>query len=98
DLPSNEAALQLLVEAIDKAGFTPGKDIALALDCAASEFWKDERYQLAAENRALTSEQFADVLATWCDKYPIISIEDGMSEHDWAGWKYRTDRLGREMR
>ncbi len=97
DLPSNEAALQLLVEAIDKAGFTPGKDIALALDCAASEFWKDERYQLAAENRALTSEQFADVLATWCDKYPIISIEDGMSEHDWTGWKYLTDRLGKNV-
>jgi enolase len=97
DLPSNEAALQLLIEAIDKAGFTPGKDIALALDCAASEFYKEERYQLAAENRALTSEQFADVLATWCDKYPIISIEDGMSEHDWTGWKYLTDRLGKNV-
>jgi enolase len=97
DLPSNEAALQLLVEAIDKAGYTPGKDIALALDCAASEFWKDERYQLASENRALTSEQFADVLAVWCDKYPIISIEDGMSEHDWTGWKYLTDRLGKNV-
>jgi len=97
DLPSNEAALQLLVEAIDKAGYTPGKDIALALDCAASEFWKDERYHLASENRALTSEQFADVLAVWCDKYPIISIEDGMSEHDWTGWKYLTDRLGKNV-
>jgi enolase len=97
DLPSNEAALQLLVEAIDKAGYTPGKDIALALDCAASEFWKDERYQLASENRALTSEQFADVLAVWCDKYPIISIEDGMSEYDWTGWKYLTDRLGKSV-
>jgi enolase len=97
DLPSNEAALQLLVEAIDKAGYTPGKDIALALDCAASEFWKNERYQLASENRALTSEQFADVLAVWCDKYPIISIEDGMSEHDWTGWKYLTDRLGKNV-
>jgi len=97
DLPSNEAALQLLVEAIDKAGYTPGKDIALALDCAASEFWKDERYQLVSENRALTSEQFADVLAVWCDKYPIISIEDGMSEHDWTGWKYLTDRLGKNV-
>jgi len=97
DLPSNEAALQLLVEAIDKAGYTPGKDIALALDCAASEFWKDERYQLVSENRALTSEQFVDVLAVWCDKYPIISIEDGMSEHDWTGWKYLTDRLGKNV-
>ena len=97
DLPSNEAALQILVEAIDKAGYTPGKDIALALDCAASEFYKDERYMLAADNRSLTSEQFADVLAAWCDKYPIISIEDGMSEHDWAGWKHLTDRLGKNV-
>ena len=97
NLPSNEAALELLVEAIDKAGYTPGTDIALALDCAASEFWKNDRYVLAAENRELTSEQFADVLATWCDKYPIISIEDGMSEHDWAGWKYLTDRLGKNV-
>ena len=97
NLPSNEAALQLLVEAIDKAGYTPGTDIALALDCAASEFWKDDRYVLAAQNRSLTSEQFADVMATWCDKYPIISIEDGMSEHDWAGWKYLTDRLGKRV-
>jgi len=97
NLPSNEAALELLVEAIDKAGYTPGTDIALALDCAASEFWKDERYVLAAENRSLTSEQFADVMATWCDKYPIISIEDGMSEHDWVGWKYLTDRLGKNV-
>ncbi len=97
NLPSNEAALELLVEAIDKAGYTPGTDIALALDCAASELWKDDRYVLAAENRSLTSEQFADVMATWCDKYPIISIEDGMSEHDWAGWKYLTDRLGKNV-
>jgi enolase len=94
DLPSNEAALQLLVEAIDKAGYVPGKDIALALDCAASEFWKEGKYQLAAEGVALTSQQFTDMLATWCDKYPIISIEDGMSEHDWDGWKLLTDRLG----
>ncbi len=97
DLPSNEAALQLLIEAIDKAGYTPGTDIALACDCAASEFWKEGRYALAAENRALTSEEFADMLATWCDKYPIISIEDGMAEDDWAGWKYLTDRLGRNV-
>ncbi|MEP7329892.1 MAG: phosphopyruvate hydratase [Betaproteobacteria bacterium] len=97
NLPSNEAALELLVEAIDKAGYTPGTDIALALDCAASEFWKNDRYVLAAEGRELTSEQFADVLAAWCDKYPIISIEDGMSEHDWAGWKYLTDRLGKNV-
>jgi enolase len=97
DLPSNEAALQLLVEAIDQAGYTPGTDIALALDCAASEFFKDGRYRLEAENRALMPEQFADVLAAWVDKYPIISIEDGMSEHDWDGWKYLTERVGKKV-
>jgi len=97
NLPSNESALQLLVEAIDKAGYTPGTDIALALDCAASEFFKDGRYHLESENRALTPEQFADMLATWTDKYPIISIEDGMSEHDWDGWKYLTDRIGKNI-
>ena len=97
NLPSNEAALALLVEAIDKAGYTPGTDIVLALDCAASEFYKEGRYHLEAENRALTPEQFADVLATWADKYPIISIEDGMSEHDWDGWKYLTDRIGKKV-
>ncbi len=97
NLPSNEAALQLLVEAIDQAGYTPGTDIALAIDCAASEFYKDGQYRLEADNRSLGSEQFADVLAGWCDKYPIISIEDGMSEHDWAGWKYLTDRIGKNV-
>ena len=97
NLPSNEAALQLLVEAIDQAGYTPGTDVALALDCAASEFYREKRYQLEAENRALTSEQFADMLATWADKYPIVSIEDGMSEHDWDGWKYLTERVGKNL-
>src|SRR3989442_3290242 len=97
NLPSNEAALQLLVEAIDQAGYTPGTDVALALDCAASEFYREKRYQLEAENRALTSEQFADMLATWADKYPIISIDDGMSEHDWDGWKYLTERVGKNL-
>ena len=75
----------------------PGTDIALALDCAASEFYKDGKYRLEAEGLALTSQEFADMLATWCDKYPIISIEDGMSEHDWDGWKLLTDRLGRKV-
>jgi len=97
NLPSNEAALQLLVEAIDQAGYTPGTDVALALDCAASEFYREKRYHLEAENRALTSEQFADMLATWADKYPIVSIEDGMSEHDWDGWKYLTERVGKNL-
>jgi len=97
DLPSNEAALQLLVEAIDKAGYTPGTDIALALDCAASEFHRDNAYRLEAENRALGAREFADVLASWCDKYPIVSIEDGMAEDDWDGWKYLTERLGKHI-
>src|SRR5512147_1031175 len=94
DLPTNEAALQLLVEAIDKAGYVPGTDIALALDCAASEFYKEGRYRLEAEGLTLAAQEFADILATWCDKYPIISIEDGMSEHDWDGWKLLTDKVG----
>jgi enolase len=97
NLDSNEAALQLLVEAIDRAGYVPGTDIALALDCAASEFWKDGRYVLESDGLALTSQQFTDVLAAWCDKYPIISIEDGMSEHDWDGWKLLTERLGTKV-
>jgi enolase len=97
NLPSNESALQLLMEAIDKAGYTAGKDIVIALDCAASEFHKDGKYHLEAENAALSSAQFADYLANWCDKYPIISIEDGMGEHDWEGWKILTDRLGKKV-
>ena len=97
NLQSNEAALQLLVEAIEQAGYTPGSDIALALDCAATEFHREDAYRLESENRALTSKQFADVLATWCDKYPIISIEDGMAEDDWDGWLYLTERLGQRV-
>jgi enolase len=97
NLPSNEAALELLIEAIKGAGYTPGTDIAIALDCAASEFWKDGKYVLASEGRTLTSEQMTDMLAKWCDKYPIISIEDGMSEHDWDGWKHLTERLGKKV-
>jgi len=97
DLPSNEAALQLLVEAIDKAGYEPGRDIALALDCAASEYFVDGAYRLEGENRVLTPDQMIDVLATWCGKYPIVSVEDGMAEQDWDGWKALTDRLGRDV-
>ena len=97
NLPSNEAALQLLLEAIDKAGYTAGTDIALALDCAASEYYKDGMYQLESEGSKLTRSQMVDYLANWVDKYPIISIEDGMSEHDWDGWKLLTDRLGKKV-
>ncbi|HWZ74770.1 MAG TPA: phosphopyruvate hydratase [Casimicrobiaceae bacterium] len=97
NLPSNESALQLLLEAIDKAGYTAGTDIALALDCAASEYYKDGMYELESEGAKLTRSQMVDYLVSWVDKYPIISIEDGMSEHDWDGWKLLTDRLGKKV-
>ena len=97
NLPSNEAALGLLVEAIGAAGYQPGSDIALALDCAASEFYRDGMYRLESENRSLTSQALTDLLADWCDRYPIISIEDGMAEDDWDGWKLLTDRLGDDV-
>ncbi|HEX7329771.1 MAG TPA: phosphopyruvate hydratase [Casimicrobiaceae bacterium] len=97
NLQSNEAALQLLVEAIEKAGYQPGADIALAIDCAASEFYRDGAYRLEAENRALGSKELTEVLAGWCDRYPIVSIEDGMAEDDWDGWKHLTERLGRKV-
>jgi enolase len=97
NLPSNESALQLLLEAIDKAGYTAGTDIALALDCAASEYYKDGMYELESEGMKLTRSQMVDYLVNWVDKYPIISIEDGMSEHDWDGWKLLTDRLGKKV-
>jgi len=97
NLPNHEAALQLIVEAIDKAGYQAGQDVLLALDCASSEFYKDGRYMLESENLQLTSGQFTDYLATLVDKYPIISIEDGMAENDWDGWKILTERLGRKI-
>jgi enolase len=93
NLESNEAALKLIVQAIEKAGFIPGQDIAIGVDCAASEFHRDGKYQIESEGLALSSEQFTDYLAAWCDKYPIISIEDGMAEDDWAGWAVLTARL-----
>ncbi|OWQ90915.1 phosphopyruvate hydratase [Roseateles aquatilis] len=92
---SHEAAIQLILEAIDKAGYTAGEQIALGLDCAASEFYKDGKYVLEGEGGIqLTAEQWTDMLATWVDKYPIISIEDGMAEGDWDGWKHITEKLG----
>jgi enolase len=97
NLPSHEAALQLIVEAIDKAGYQAGQDVLLALDCASSEFYKDGRYLLESENLQLSSGQFTDYLAALADKYPIISIEDGMAENDWDGWKILTERLGRKF-
>jgi len=94
-LGSNEAALKVIVEAIEAAGYVPGADVAIAMDSAASEFYKDGKYHLQADGLTLTSAQIIDLYATWVDKYPIVSIEDGMSEHDWAGWKMLSDRLGK---
>jgi enolase 1/2/3 len=97
NLPSNESALQLLLEAIDKAGYTAGTDVALGIDCAASEYYKDGMYELEGEQAKLTRSQMVDYLAAWAEKYPIISIEDGMAEDDWEGWKLLTDRLGKKI-
>jgi enolase len=94
NLGSNEEAVQLLVDAISQAGFTPGDDIALALDAASSEFYRDGQYVLAGEGRSLSSEEMAGYLADLSERYPIVSIEDGMDEEDWAGWKALTDRIG----
>ena len=96
-VPNHEAAIQLILDAIEKAGYRAGEQIALGLDCAASEFYKDGQYHLEGEGLVLTAEAWTDILATWCDKYPIISIEDGMAEGDWAGWKHLTDRLGKNV-
>ncbi len=94
---SHEEAIQLILQAIEAAGYTAGEQIALGLDCAASEFYKDGKYHLEGEGLTLTAEQWTDMLATWCDKYPIISIEDGMHEGDWAGWAHLTERLGKKV-
>jgi enolase len=97
NLPSNEAALQLIVEGIEAAGYVPGADVAIGVDCASSEFYKDGLYHLESEGLHLTSAQLVDYLANWVDKYPLISIEDGMSENDWEGWKLLTQRLGKNV-
>ncbi|TAK78630.1 MAG: phosphopyruvate hydratase [Aquabacterium sp.] len=94
---SHEAAIQLILEAIDRAGYTAGEQIALGLDCASSEFFKDGKYHLEGEGLTLNAAEWTDILATWCDKYPIVSIEDGMAEGDWAGWKTLTDKLGKKV-
>jgi enolase len=94
DLPNNEAAIELVLESIERAGYRPGEDVALALDCASSEFHEEGRYRLASERAILTAGEFADYLARWVERYPIVSIEDGMAEDDWAGWKLLTERLG----
>ncbi|MBQ9258378.1 MAG: phosphopyruvate hydratase [Neisseriaceae bacterium] len=97
NLATHEDAIKLILEAVEKAGYVAGEDVVLALDCASSEFYKDGKYHLSAENLSLDSQGFADYLANLVDKYPIISIEDGMSEHDWDGWKILTDRLGKKV-
>jgi enolase len=94
---NHEAAIKLIIEAIEKAGFEPGTQIALGLDCAASEFYRDGKYHLAGEGMSLSSADFTNLLATWCDKYPIMSIEDGMAENDWDGWATLTGALGKKV-
>ncbi|MUV14083.1 phosphopyruvate hydratase [Noviluteimonas gilva] len=97
DLRSNEEALETILEAIGKAGYRAGEDVLLGLDVASSEFFENGKYNLTGEGKRLTSEQFVDFLAGWCAQYPIITIEDGMGEHDWAGWKQLTQRLGEKV-
>jgi len=94
DLPSNESAIEVILEAIEKAGFKAGSDIYLALDPASSEFYRDGAYHLDSEDKVLDSAGFGDYLARWADQYPIVSIEDGMAEDDWEGWKLHTETLG----
>ncbi len=98
NVDNHEAAIQLILQAISDAGYTAGQDIVLGLDCASSEFYKDGKYVLEGEGGVqLSAEEWANMLATWCDKYPIISIEDGMAEGDWDGWKLLTEKLGTKV-
>ena len=94
---NHEAAIKLIIQAIEEAGYEPGTQIALGLDCAASEFYKDGKYVLNGEGMSLASGDFTNLLGTWCDKYPIISIEDGMAENDWDGWAAQTVALGKKI-
>jgi enolase len=97
NVASHEAAIQMILEAIEKAGYKPGEQIAIGLDCAASEFHKEGKYHLEGEGLMLSATEWTDILASWCDKYPIVSIEDGMGEGDWDGWKHLTDKLGKKV-
>jgi enolase len=94
---SNEAGVQLIMEAIDRAGYTAGKDIYIGLDVASSEFYREGQYHLFAENTAYDADEFVDYLGKWVDQYPILSIEDGMDEGDWSGWKKLTQRFGKQI-
>jgi enolase len=97
DLRSNEDALKLIIEAIHKSGYEPGRDVAIALDPAASEFYKDGRYNLKGEGRTLDASALVELYQDWSARYPIVSIEDGVAEDDWDGWKHLTDTLGSEV-
>lgn len=97
DLPSNEAAFDVIMQAIEKAGYKAGEQIYLAMDAAASEFYKDGKYVLASEGKSYTSAEFVDYLAGLCERYPIVSIEDGLDESDWEGWKLLTEKLGSKV-
>lgn len=97
NLRSNESALQIIMEGIVQAGYTPGKDIFIGIDAASSEFYKDGKYVLESEGKRFSSQEFIDYLSHWVDKYPIISIEDGMAEDDWEGWALLTERLGKRV-
>ncbi len=94
NVKDHEAAIQMILRAIDNAGYTAGSDVAVAIDCAASEFFKDGKYRLESEGQVLSAAEWTTTLAGWCDKYPIVSIEDGMAENDWAGWEELTRTLG----
>ena len=97
DLPSNESAITVILEAIENAGYKAGDDMMIAIDAASSEFYEDGKYNLASEGKVLSSSEFIDVLEDWVNKYPIISIEDGLAENDWDGWKELTERLGKKV-
>ena len=97
NLRSNEEAIEVIIEAITKAGYKAGEDMFIAIDAASSEYYKDGKYVLEHEGKTLTAEEMVDFLEAWVDKYPIISIEDGMAEEDWEGWKLLTDRLGKKV-
>ena len=97
NVSGNDEAIELILKAVEAAGYTPGQDVLLGLDCAASEFYKNGKYVLASEKLELSSQGFTDYLATLAGKYPIVSIEDGMAEADWDGWKLLTDRLGKTV-
>lgn len=97
DLPSNEAALETIMEAIEKAGYRPGEQVWLGLDAASSEFYRDGAYHLASEDRRFSAAEFVDYLEGWVERYPIITIEDGMAEDDWDGWKQLSSRLGKRV-